>query len=114
MLYVEIKESEEKDFIKRWDKNMENIKNIDEEVKKNNTLLHRFIYQPYADGNAVYQIIKVNKKTVRIRVCTGIGDDWIIPYWGEETLIDKAYAEESIYRRDYLDSLFKGKSVVND
>lgn len=109
MLYVEIKESEEKDFIKRWDKNLENIRKIDEEAKKNNTLLHRFVYQPYADGNAVYQIIKVNKKTVKIKVCTGIGDDWILPYWGEEALVDKAFVENNIKKRDWIDSLFENK-----
>lgn len=106
MLYVEIKESEEKDFCKRWDENTKRIDEIDKKAKEEGTLLHRFIYESIADGKAVYQIIKVNKKTVRIRVCEGIGDDWVIPYWGREASIDKAYVEEMIRRQDVLSSMF--------
>lgn len=93
-----------------WKANNQNLRKIDSEAKSQGTLLHRYIAEPHADGNAIYQIIRVNKKTVRIRVCTGLGDDWTIPYWGKETSIPLDYAKESINRRDALAEIFKQRS----
>lgn len=110
MLYVAIKESQEKDFLKRIDLNLANIDVIDKEAKNKGQYLHRFVYEPYADGHAVYQIIKENKKTFRIRVCQGVGDDWVLPYWGNETLVDKDYILSNINRRDFLDELIANRT----
>lgn len=69
-------------------------------------LVGRLIYHPIRDGNAVYQIIKENKRSVIIRVCTGIGDDWVIPAWGEEARIDKEKARDMIASRERVMKLF--------
>lgn len=53
----------------------------------NDTLLGRLLSHPYADGAAYYVVTKVNKKTVRIHVVFGLGDDWVLPAWGHETSI---------------------------
>lgn len=106
MIYKEISEKTISDFCQRVDANCKKIEEIDLEAKNKGTILHRFIYEPIADGYAVYQIVKENKKTVRIRVCNGIGDDWQVPYWGEEATITKTYAEGSLNRRDRISELF--------
>lgn len=94
---------EGKDAFKAMDENMARLKRIDAEAKKKSSLLWRFIREPHADGAAFYQIIRVNKGgTVRIKVCTGIGDDWVIPYWGEEATIDAVYALNNIKFRDLM------------
>lgn len=109
MLYTPIKD-EKLGWKERFDKNWAAIKSGDEDAAAKGELVGRYISEPFADGNAVYQIIKENKKTVRIRVCTGIGDDWTIPYWGRETSIDKEYALTQIRRREGLRALFSKKS----
>lgn len=97
------------DFVEAINKNWERLQQCDKEAKEKGELAGRYIDEPFADGKAIYQIIRVNKKTVRIRVCTGLGDDWIIPYWGEETSIDKTYALNKVAQRDALDELFNRK-----
>lgn len=109
MLYSTNINKEIKDYIERVEANSQLITEIDSKVKEKGELLHRFIYEPYADGNAVYQIIRVNKKTARIKVCKEIGDDWVVPYWGEESTIPLHYAEMSVARRDTLDKLFRAR-----
>lgn len=77
---------------KIWKNNWEEINKKNEGAKIKGNLLGRYMSEGYADGAAYYEIIVVKKQKVIIRVLTGIGDDWIIPYWGEETTIDKNYA----------------------
>ena len=86
--------------------NWNKLEAIDENAKNNNQLLYRYISHPYADGEAFYQIIKENKTTVRLRACTGLGDDWVLPAWGKECSISKSQAELFIKRRDGLKELF--------
>jgi len=97
------------DITKRWDENWEDLQDQDNLCKEAGQLLGRFIDEPYADGKAFYQIIRVFKKKVKIQVVTEIGDDWVIPYWGETATIDKDYAIQNIERRDALSKLFGGE-----
>ena len=50
------------------------------------------------------------QKTVRIKLCTGIGDDWAVPYWGIETTIDKQYAVDKIRNRERLEEFFRKRA----
>lgn len=111
MLYKEIREEEEMDCLRRWDLNCEQVEKIDEEAKKTGSILHRFIYEPYADGKAVYQVVKLNKKTVRLKVVKGIGDDWVLPWWGEEILLVRSLIEEKIRDKDNLYSLLRNQNA---
>ena len=64
--------------------NFKKLQKQDKMAKKVGKLVGRYIDEPWADGNAFYVIVKENKTSVRIRVVTGIGDDWIIlqpPNW---------------------------------
>lgn len=92
-------------YEKKWDE----VAIRDKAAKEAGKLVGRYISEPYADGRAIYEIIRESKKTVRIRVVTGIGDDWQIPYWGAETSIARQYALENIQRRDGLAALFAQK-----
>lgn len=110
MLYLpELKTQSEtvKEWFDREQRNISLIQKIDKEQKEKGETLYRFLFFPIADGKAIYQIIKINKKTVNISVCTEIGDDWIIPSLGSETKISKYIAEEEIKKRDLLNSFFK-------
>lgn len=106
MLYNPLS-SEGKDFIETIEENQKTLFSLDKKAKEKNQLVGRYIKEPYADGYAIYQIIRENKSSVRVRVCTGLGDDWAIPYWGNEATIDKNYAEGNILRRDRMSELFK-------
>jgi len=104
-------------FLETIKKNWAKLQECDKTAKEKGELVGRYIDEPFADGKAIYQIIKENKKTVRIRVCTGLGDDWVIPYWGEETTIDKEYAVKKVAQRDALVELFRkkeGKKILSD
>lgn len=73
------------------DKNWATIEAWDKEARANKTLIGRTVCESYADGAAVYVVTKENKTTLQITVCQGIGDDWVIPYWGEKTNVKKSY-----------------------
>lgn len=89
------------EYLRIDQENLDLLEKIDKEAREKGEILHRYITEPYADGKAIYQIIKVNKKTVRIKVCLGIGDEWVLPMFGEECLVDRNYIEESLKRRDF-------------
>jgi hypothetical protein len=86
--------------------NWNKLEEIDQKAKDSEQILYRYIAHPYADGRAYYQIIKENKNSVRLRVCIGLGDDWVLPAWGEECSISKNEAKLFIKRRDGLKELF--------
>lgn len=72
----------------------------DQKAKEAGTLVGRYIEEGIADGAAYYVIIRENKKSVRVRRVTGVGDDWTVPYWGDEATIDKVFALQNIGWRD--------------
>ena len=98
----------DKVYEKHQDKNWSELKRIDEEAKKKGNILHRFIREPVADGYAIYQIVKRNKKSVRIKHCTGYSD-YKVSCWGDGAIIDSSYAEKSVRGRDRFEELFKKK-----
>jgi hypothetical protein len=89
-----------------WKANIQMLEECDDIAKKEGTLLGRILSEPVADGQAHYQIIKVNKKTVRISHCDGIYDDYYVSYWGGEATIDKAYAEQVLRFKDEMSKIF--------
>ena len=82
----------------------EQLEKQDIVLRDNGILKGRFIAEYYATGYAYYKIIRVNKKTVRIRFIN-IGDGYSIPYWGYETSIDKDYVINSLAFRDKRDKI---------
>jgi hypothetical protein len=94
---------------KTMDENQKLLDEIDKKAKEDGGLLWRYIQEPVADGYAVYQITRVNKNSVRIVHCTGLGDDYFVNYWGEEATIDLDYANMLVSHRDYLGTLFASK-----
>ena len=92
-----------------YERNFANLSKIDGAAKARGELLWRYMSEPVADGHAYYQIIKVGKTKVRIELCTGLGDDWSVRYWGHSAGIDRNYAEDSVKRRDGLAELFSKK-----
>lgn len=80
--------------------NFESLKRQDQKAKDAGKLVGRYIDESVADGAAYYVIVADGPSTVRIRLVTGVGDDYRIPYWGEETTIEKEYALRKIGWRD--------------
>ena len=100
-------------FFETYDRNWARLREIDSEAKSMGKILGRYISEPYADGAAHYQIIALTGNKAMIVVCTGLGDDWVIPYWGRCAAIDRRYAEESICRRDGISELFIRRTKDN-
>ncbi len=90
-------------------RNFEKLHGIDQDSKNRGELMWRYLAEPIADGQAFYQIVKVGKTKVLIELCTGLGDDWSVRYWGHSADIDRKYAEDSLRRRDGLAELFSRK-----
>lgn len=91
------------------EENWEQLKLIDKAQRDKGQLLGRYITHPIADGQAVYQITNVNGGQVTIQVCRGLGDDWVLPAWGEKATINRSTAEELVNRRDGLAALFASR-----
>jgi hypothetical protein len=78
----------------------------DKAAAEKGTLLGRYLNIQIADGYAYYEITKVNKKSCRVRVIRNIGDDWVIPYIGEEGSVPMDYVQQVIRRRENHAKLF--------
>jgi hypothetical protein len=106
MIYVPAQTCSEEFNYQEWEEcrkvNFERLKEIEEKAIANGGILYRFLYESVADGKAIYQIIKVNKRTVRVRLCSvdGCFDDYVVPQWGEEATINIEYAESGIKWQD--------------
>ena len=96
-------------ILKMWKNNIKKLEQADKQAKEQGKLVGRFIDEPCGDGAAVYKIIRENKHTVRLRVVVNIGDDYIIPYWGEEATLDKSYVLAKLDRRDNFTAMFANK-----
>ena len=68
------------------------IRGWDDAAKKTRAWVGRTLQDGVGDGYAVYVVVKEGKSTVRIKVCRGIGDDWVSRHWGEECSIKKVDA----------------------
>jgi uncharacterized protein YqiB (DUF1249 family) len=90
-----------------YDENWKRLTACDNAAQKKQQLVGRYITEGYADGHAVYQIIEETKSNVVVQVVRGIGDDWVIPYWGEVGVINKKYAESKVNGRDALAKIFR-------
>ena|ERR1035437_6161852 len=97
---------ETKAMFEDCDNNWKLLEEQDEDCRAKGESVGRYIAHPIADGNAIYLITKENKRTVKIEVCQGLGDDWVVPAWGYSISINKDLAIEFLERRDGLAALF--------
>jgi hypothetical protein len=81
----------------------------DQLSRKAGILVGRYIKEQYADGYAFYEITREYKNKVRIK-WLDIYVGWVIPYWGKEATIDKAYALRDIEYRDGISKLFRKRN----
>lgn len=92
-----------------YDKNFNALVESDQVAKERGALVGRYVSEPFADGQAFYKVVAETKTKVKIEVVSGIGDDWVIPYWGSKATISKDYARKRIAFRDAMDEIFKKK-----
>lgn len=93
-------------LFKMWENNFEKMVKKDKEAQRIGDLEGRYLRFPIADGYAYYEIVKENKKSVRIEVIKNIGDDWVIPQLGEKVTIQMAPAVQNIKQRVQMENLF--------
>ena len=95
--------------------NLARIEEIEKAAIARGGLLHRFIYESVADGKSIYQIIKVNKKTVQVHLCPvdGLYSDYVVPYWGMRATIPIEYAEKSIRAQDTWRRIMEERGAPN-
>lgn len=96
-------------YVSEIEKNQKKMEQKDLIAKEKGVLKGRYVRERYADGYAFYEVIRENKHTVRLRVITGIGDDWILPSWGKETTFHKPYIIQNIQQRDYWNDFVQQK-----
>ena len=94
-------------IIETWDRNFNNMIEKDKKAKAKGEIVGRYIKEPIADGYAYYEIISEGITKVEIKVVRNIGDDWVVPYWGEVARIDKNYVINGLEMEDNLQKLFK-------
>jgi len=96
-------------FLEDYDRNWNNLKEQDKQAKESGVIVGRYIQHQYADGHAIYTIVKENKNSVRIEHCALGGDDWVLPAWGYKATIDKNLALTNLNQRDRLAEIFSRK-----
>jgi hypothetical protein len=87
--------------------NFEYLRELDAYGKAKNKLLWRFIVSPQGDGKCFYQVVKENKLTCTVRICTAIDlDNWTIPTIGVMGTMMTSKVKELIRQRELLEELF--------
>ncbi len=82
-----------KAFFKALEDNMAALNACDAEAREAGRLVGRSFSISVGDGQAIYQIIKENKKTVRVRLCQGVAcDDYADWQLGAEGTMKKELA----------------------
>jgi hypothetical protein len=94
------------DFLEAWKRKQAELDERDQAAKAEGKLVGRYIRHVYADSYAVYEIIRETAKSVRIRVVKGLGDDWVLPAWGDECTISRTKAEQFVRHQDALRRMF--------
>jgi hypothetical protein len=113
MLYTPAVTCSEEEYVYKYEgaikANERRISLIEKEAIRSGGLLYRFIKEPVADGQAVYQITRVGRNTVDIELCQidPVYIDYIVPYWGQGKTIERAYAEKSIAQQDAFRKMFE-------
>lgn len=91
--------------------NFDVLEGIDKEQKRKGEILWRYFRRPVGDGYAYYQIIKVTKKTAKVKICRGVAlDEWTDSLLGEECTLPIDKVKEIIYNHDVLHNLFCRKT----
>lgn len=78
------------------DRNMQELTALDAIAKLDNTLLGRVIRKAAGGDSAFYQVIKINKRTVTLKHCAGIGFDAMVLHWGPMAVVDRGYIEKEL------------------
>lgn len=82
----------------------------DEEAKAAGTLRGRYLYFSVGDGRAFYQIVKVNKRSVRVKLCYDVApDNWELPLLGHAGSLTFQQALHEVRRREAIEELFGPK-----
>jgi hypothetical protein len=82
------------------------IEDDDQKARKAGQLIGRLLYEPFADGYAIYVVTQTHGEEARIRHLP-VGDAWVVPTLGKDSWLSLDYVESSIQRRDELADTMK-------
>lgn len=88
-------------------KNEERIEEIDRIQRDKGETLYRFMRFVVADGFAVYQVTNICGNIAKVKVCRGLGDDYVYFPYGESADVKLSEVEEYLSRHD---ALLKGRN----
>jgi hypothetical protein len=111
MLYQpkEVEFNLEGNCFKTMDSNFKALMKCDTEAQERGTLVGRVLRHQIADGYAWYQVVEERPKTCIIEVCRGLGDDWVLPAWGERASIKKSIVKSFLEWEEKMKKLFSKK-----
>lgn len=92
----------DKDFNKSINDNYKLMNSIIKDCVEKNTIEGLILSFGVADGEAYYQIIKVNKTTVNVELCENLGDDYRLATIGVKGTIKKQIALSQLEFKKYL------------
>jgi len=89
------------------DHNWNVLNGIDKEQKDKGEYLWRYFRRNVADGYAIYQIVKVTKKSAKVEVCRGVElDEWTDNLLGYECELPLKIVTDMIDSKDKMDAFF--------
>ncbi len=91
-------------------KNEERIKEIDRIQRDKGETLYRFIRFGVADGFAVYQITDICGSIAKVKLCRGLGDDYVYEPYGESADVKLSEIEAHLKKRNF----FKGGTDMKE
>ena len=83
--------------------NWDFLTQVDKGQKNAGEIIYRYLAFPYADGQAVYQIVQLCGTMVKICSCKGLGDDYEYPEHGAESVLPLETVKALLRRRDIWD-----------
>ena len=88
-------------------RNSEELKRIDAIARGAGTILGRSFSLPVGDGKAIYQVVELDARTVKVVRCSGIcPDEWQDSYIGQGRNLDRMWVEQAIKGEDAMRRLF--------
>lgn len=105
------KEKSTQDTVNNWikedNRKFKDMTDADQEAKKNNTLIGRYIVEPVADGRGYYVVTSMTRNRCALTHIS-IGDAWTISFVEMlDGIVPKKYVKKNIQAREAMENIFK-------
>lgn len=97
-------------YLKVQTEDYDDMAAIDAKQRAKGEILGRFIYVPYADGKAVYQVTAHTPQTgTAVVTAIDIGDAWTTPAWGRRAKVDADTVAQMLDTKDRIAEIFRSQ-----